>query len=324
MFLSQAIPLSFSIFWRLVIALPFMLIGLVLYVIVGTILELLISILFPTSAIFLAFLIIASASALPILLGARFGLQSMNVKPSNRIRTLVIPAVIYGAVQSAGMTLILALMLAIPLLLTSSEIFQLDAFKDVALRFLEPSLAIPAVAVVVAVFLSACSFRASMLVPIASASIGRDPDSLTYTPFRHFRASFGELFGLTVLSYVGSTTLYAILITLLFLSGTTETLSADAVEVRNMIYGTAAVRPVWSLIGLSVAIMLIGVWTYSLQCAGGVLGYQKLREDLAIAASKANAQLDRASTPPHLTKTGPKMSPEELRALRKSREFRDH
>jgi len=300
-----------------------MLIGLTIYSLVGILLGFLIGLLLPAVSIIVTFLIIASTSAIPILLGTRFGLQSRDVRPSIKVWGLVVPAMIYGVVQGVGMTIVFGLMIVFTLVLPSSAIPQLNETSDLAREYLGSTWAIPAVAGLVAVFLSTCSIRASLLVPITSASIGRDPDGLHYTPFRHFRASFGPLFVLTVLSYVGSIILSAGALILTLVTGYAETLSAEAAEFGNMVNGRAPIRPLWFLIFSFLAYSLIGLWVFSLQCAGGVLGYLKLAEEAnAQSASNMTAAL-RQPSPPPIAKSGPKMSNEDLRALRKSREFRD-
>ena len=320
MFFSQAIPLSFSIFWRLAMVLPVMLIGLTLYVLIGLLLGFLIGLLIPALSFIVAFLIVASSTVIPVLLGTRFGLQAMDIRPSNRVRGLVLPAIVYGAVQGVGMTAIFGLMAAFSAALVSPELLNLNQTTEQALGYMETAWAIPAALALIAVFLSICSIRASLLVPIASASIGRDPDGLTYTPFRHFRASFGPLFALTVTSYVGAIILYSCVIILTIVSGMAQTLVADVQEFANMTKGTAPLRPIWSLVILWVVYALIGVWAFSLQCAGGVVGYLDLKTKAETKKPLMPTQPKPQQTPPPVAKSGPKLSSDELRALRKSRQ----
>ncbi|KIC38215.1 hypothetical protein RA27_20925 [Ruegeria sp. ANG-R] len=300
--------------------LPVMVIGLTLYVAVGVLLGFLIGFLFPALSFFTTLLIIASSTAFPVLLGTRFGLQAMDVRPSISIRKLILPATIYGAVQGVGMTVIFGLMATFSTMMISPEILHLNPTAEMALGYLEGIWAIPAMTALVAVFLSVCSIRASLLVPIASASIGRDPDGLPYTPFRHFRASFGPLFALTILSYLGASILYVLVVALAIASGMAETLAGDLQEITNMARGTAPIRAIWSLLALYVVFVLIGVWAFSLQCAGGALGYLHLKEQAESKKPLMASQPKPQPTPLPIEQSGPRLSPEELRAMRKSRQ----
>ncbi len=318
MLFAQAFPLSFSIFWRLAMVTPVMLIGLTIYALVGTLLGFLVGLLIPALSFIAIFLIMASSTVIPTLIGTRLGLQAKEIRPSIKIWGLVVPAMVYGAVEGVSMTLIMGLMIGLSLLVTSPDISILNEATDLMGQYLDPSLALPGFAALVAVFLSICSIRASLLVPITSASIGHDPDGLTYTPFRHFRASFGPLFALTVLSYVGMVILHGILIALILMSGYAMALQADMQALSNMVYGRAPIRFLWSPLVLFAIYTLIGIWAYSLQCAGGVLGYLKLMDgpDQTPIPNRPRPQ----PTAPPIAKSGPKLSSDDLRALRKSRQ----
>ena len=137
-----------------------------------------------------------------------------------------------------------------------------------------------------------------------------------YTPFRHFRASFGPLFALTIFSYVGMFVLHALLIALIIALDYFGSLQADLQEFEDMTKGMASIRPLWSLLGLFVVYMLIGTWAFSLQCAGGVLGYLRLRE----TAPKLSEVIEANQKSKQDTEDTPRMSAEDLRALRKSRQ----
>ena len=280
----------------------------------------LIGFLFPALSLFATFLIMASSSVFPTLIGTRMGLQTKGMQARTKFWGLFLPAVIYGAVEGVSITLILGLMMAFSLVVISPDILQQNQFTNLASQYLDISWATPAVLGLIAVFLSVCSIRASLLVPITSASIGRDPDGLPYTPFRHFRASFGPLFALTIFSYVGMIILHAALIMLIVPTGIAQMLQADLAELGNMTTGAGPIRPIWSLIVLLIVYMLIGTWAFSLQCAGGVLGYLKLKEDASASHPAAPSGPEKQPTPADAN-SGPKLSQDDLRALRKSRQM---
>ncbi len=319
MLFIQAFPLSFSIFWRLALVSPVLLIGLTLYAFVGLLVGFLIGLLFPALSFILTFLIMASSSVLPTLIGTRMGFQAKGVRPGIRVWGLFVPAVIYGAVEGVSVTLILVLVAGVSVVLISPDILRQNEVTDLVYQYADTTWAFAVPLALISVFLSICSIRASLLVPITSASIGRDPDGLHYTPFRHFRASFGPLFALTIFSYVGMLILHAGLIIVFVLTGYAETLQADLMEFNSMTDGSAVIRPIWSLIVLFIIYMLIGTWAFSLQCAGGVLGYLRLREESPKLSELLQSNQKQRSQPD--SQADPRMSAEDLRALRKSREF---
>jgi hypothetical protein len=298
------------------VVLPVMLSALTLYNLAGVLVGLLLGLIFPPFAFIVTFLIMASSSVVPTLIGTRMGLQVKGMKPSIKIKGLFTPAVIYGAVEGVSVTLIVGVIVAASIFVISPDILQQSEVADLALEYVDPSWALPGLLVMLAVFLSVCSIRASLLVPITSASIGRDPDGMHYTPFRHFRAAFGPLFALTIFSYVGMFVLHILLIALLIAMDYFGTLQADLQELEYMTQGTASIRPLWSLIGLSVVYMLIGIWAFSLQCAGGVLGYLRLRD----TAPKLSEVIEANLKPAQGAEDAPRMSAEDLRAMRKSRQ----
>lgn len=319
----QAFPMSFSIFWRLALVMPVLLIGLFIYGFIGGLLGLLIGLLFPVMSFFITFLVSASSAVIPALFGTRYGLHSMDIPPSNGIKGLIFPALAYGAVEGIGATLVIGLSLGLLLLFSSSDFAQLADSAELAPQFLEPAFFAPILVVLLICLLGICAIRACLLVPIASASVGRDPDGMKYTPFRHFGSAFGPLFALVILSYVGMIIIYCGIMIAIFATGTVETLAAETQELTNMINGRVDIRPLWTLIWLTVIYILVGFWAFSVQCAGGVLGYLKLGDGRSKTDASLNIQASQKPSPPPIAKSGPKMSNEDLRALRKSREFRD-
>lgn len=326
MLVFQAFPLSFSIFWRFALALPIILIGLFLYGFIGGLISFLLGLIFPPLAIFVTFLIGASSGVIPALVGARFGLQARGIRPKVGYRALIVPALAYGTVEGITATICMAFAIGAFFLLTSfssANLAVLAENPELAARLWDPSLTLPVVAALAISFFGICAIRAALLVPVASGSIGRDPDDRPYTPFRHFGASFGSIFALVILSYIGLIFIYAVAVIVVFATGFFTQLQDEFVELSSMINGFAPIRPLWSLIGLFVANVLIGFWAFSLQSAGGALGFLKLRDELGTATHVDTEQpiaQPSAAIPP----TGPRLSSDELRALRKSRETGHH
>ncbi len=326
MLVFQAFPLSFSIFWRFALALPIILIGLFLYGFAGGFISFILGLVFPPLAFFVSFLIGASSGVIPAMIGARFGLQACGIKPKSKYHAMIVPAIAYGAVEGITATICAALAVGLFLLLASfnsTNLALLAENPDLAAELWDPALTLPVVAAAAVFFLGICAIRAGLLVPIASGSIGRDPDDRPYTPFRHFGASFFPIFILVIVSYVGLIFIYALATIAVFATGFVTQLQEDAVELTGMINGYNPIRPIWSFIGLFIANMLIGFWAFSLQSAGGALGFLKLREELGTSPQFETLQSDEQQSPA-VTPTGPRLSSEELRALRKSRETGHH
>ncbi len=317
MLVIDAIPFSFSILWRFVVTFPILVIGLVLYGLVGGLIGALFGFLFPGTNVLIVFLVSASSSVIPVLVGARFGFQSRHIRPSSGYKKLILPALMYGALE----TLITALAL-LPILGTAMLLFTPDALDFATAQGSEISQILetsgPLLALALVPLIAICGIRACLLVPMASASIGRDPNNHSYTPFRNFGASFWPLFALVVLSYLGMAIIYAVSFVVLLALAATGILDGQIQDLQAMIDGTAPFRPNWAMIVIAAVYIVIALWSFSLQCAGGVLGYLKLSGGSApITGAEVS---DPQPVPPPTTNSGPRMTAEELRALRKSRQ----
>lgn len=319
--LTQTIPLSLSILWRFAFTFPVLLIGLFLYGALGGLIGALIGFIFPGTAVITAFLVSASSGVIPVMVGARFGFQSKLIRPSVGYRKLVVPAVVYGVTEAVAIGLVLAPVVGLAIVQAAPDLVELTKVPaEEWLASVGTSVTIPGLAVVCAIFVIASAARASLLVPLAAASLGRDPDGLPYTPFRNFGVEFLPLFTLVALSYLVMTVLYVLTFLCVSMIVGLGTLEAGVQEIAEMIEGSAPVRPVWSIIVLSLSFVVVALWGLSLQCAGGVLGYLRLQSDRTFSHSQTQ---DMPAPEPRASNTGPRTSAEELRALRKSRQQRD-
>jgi len=318
MLVFQAFPLSLSILMRYVLVLPVLLIGLFLYGAVGGLVGALVGLIIPGFYFISLFAVSTSSSIIPVMLGTRFGFTAKQIKPDAGIKKLILPAIVYGAVEALSLgalllpTMGLMAFAAPPSISSLTGAPGLDSFD--ILDPLEASVGPTLNAMILAVFLGVCAIRACLLVPIASASIGRDPSGRAYTPFLHFATGFWPLFALVLLSYVGLAVL-AILVTMSIpLLGLQNVISTGAAELGQMAQGAAPLSPVWSVFALIAVYVVLGFWTLSLQCAGGVLMFLRLRE-AAPSGPEALQAAPQPTVPP-----SPRMSADDLRALRKSRQ----
>lgn len=325
--IAHTIPLSLSILWRFALTFPVLLIGLFLYGALGALIGLLVGLILPGSAFIAGFLVSASSGVIPVMVGARFGFQSKLIRPSVGYRKLVIPAVIYGSAEAVAIGLILAPVVGLAVVQVAPDLVELtEAAESPALDWLTSagaSVSVAGLAVMASVFIVASAARASLLVPLAAASLGRDPDDMPYTPFRNFGSGFWPLFGLVVISYVAMLALYVLAFLAISLVVGTTALESGIQEISDMADGTVPLRPVWPVILLFVSFTLIGIWGLSLQCAGAVQTYLKLRGHPNETHTAEKPPRGGPSATPTSPNSDPRMSAQELRAMRKSRQHRD-
>ncbi len=321
MLVFQSFVLSFSILWRFVLTFPILVIGLLLYGLVGGLIGGLIGFIAPGAFLLILFLISASSSVIPILVGARFGFQSKHMRPSHGYKALIVPALAYGAAEAMVIGIASVPVFGFSGLMMSPTSLGLGTFdsEDLLNIVARPETLI---AISVLPFVAVCAIRASLLVPMASASIGRDPDNRPYTPFLHFGSSFWELFGIVALSYLSIVVFYFVIFALFLVLTATGSLESYVMEIEAMLDGSEPFRFDWSLAAIIVAYLVVALWSFSLQCAGGVLAHLRLSGGADPFAPIDPTKFDAKPAPPPPSNTGPRMSAEDLRALRKSRQSR--
>ncbi len=321
MSVSGAIFFSLSILWRYLLTFPFLLIGLFLFGFAGGLVGALIGFIIPGASVLATTLVSTTSSMIPILVGARLGFQARHIRPSIGLRKLIVPALAYGVAEMVAIFLLLAPAFWLALLYFAPALADLadDASLsvDASLSAVGPGLMLAVGGLVALCVAVASGVRACLLVPVASAAIGRDPDDRPYTPFRNFGAAFWPLFVTVALSYVAALFLYIATFAAFFFLIPSGALEAELREIDEMVQGTRTFQPPWTVIALVICYIAISLWTLSLQCAGAVLAYLGLR------TSPQPLQPDTdpgpaAPQPP--VQSGARMSAEELRALRKSRQ----
>ncbi|WP_171209260.1 hypothetical protein [Ruegeria sp. HKCCA6948] len=321
MLVFKAFPLSFSILWRFVLVFPVMLVALFLYGLAGGLVGLLINLLLSGLYFIVFFFISVSSAVIPILVGNRLGFLARNMTPRGGYKKLVAPALMYGATEAILGGLLLAPIIGLQL--TTSLTGLSNGFESAPVEPLSAVLSEHNPVVALIVILGFSAVRALLMVPMAAAALGLDPNDRPYTPFRNIGKSFLPLFSLITLSYV-------LMVVLIIAAGIGFAAYADGNPAfanppvykadpswSNMI---AVFQHYWVIV---VAVFIIGIWTLSLQCAGGVLAYLKLRGGGAFVPMPETKDQPLAAAPFGAQPSGPRMSAEDLRALRKSREFRD-
>jgi len=294
--LLRAIPFSLAILWRLAMVFPFLIVGLALFGIAAGVLMVVLAIVSPVLTFLLVLSFGVAASVLPMMVGARLGLQARGASTRNSYVGLVLPAIGYGLFEAFCVLLIIAGAAAVYLFatpLTLQDLMQIDGMTqaDLAKTLMSVSPAITLSLLWVGGVL-VVGLRAALLMPFAGASVGADPSGRAHTPFYGFGSEFLSMLILVVISYV----LWAFAVPIAFaiseLLGYGETLAAALTQLQ-MTRGT----DVLALLGLETAVfigvtLLLYLWAFSLQCAGGALLYLNQVEQVSDEQNAFDMSMD--------------------------------
>lgn len=290
MIILRAIPFSFNILWQYIIVFPILVIGLLgltwltflaavdtllvgrkhsyyevyqeaSYYIVG----------------FMVVLLIAAIYTFPMLVGLRLGLTTRGHKPAGNYWTLIVPAAGYGFL--AGIAAGLVAMLGAYWYLQSISLSLSDVlvlFENATFSYLVENVFtdIPLI-LQISMFgwMIFTAFYASLLVPLASVAIGRDPSGNPHTPLAGFGAGFVPLLALVLISYGLSEYSFALLEGIATLIGLGDRLSGTVLVMQLMAEQKIPMHFNWeiaTIVGLS---LIFWLWTICLICAGATLVY---------------------------------------------------
>jgi hypothetical protein len=273
----RAIPFSFNILWRLALVFPFMIIALILVGILAGFLVLLTAAVSPVLSLVIIGFFGVGVSVLPTMVGIRLGLRARGASVRSSAFGLALPAIGYGLFEALCALLIMALgvaayIFATPLTLQDfSQLTRMD--EDVVIQ----QLMSVSPAITLSIFwvggVLILGLRAALLTPLAGASIGADPSGRPHTPFYGFGSEFLSLLPLVFLSYLLWGFAVPLVVAICYLLGFGDSLLAAANQIE-MMEGTE----VLGLLGLETGVflgmvVLIYLWAFSLQCAGGALVY---------------------------------------------------
>ncbi len=321
MLVFQAFPFSLSILWRYIVVFPVMIVALLVYGLIGGLISGLIGLILPPASILIMFFVGASSGVIPILVGSRLGLQARHVKPSNGYGKFVFPAIIYGAVEAIGIGVATALAMMFAFGAVTLGVGDISSDPAAYFSNMEPARIAVFLAMMLLLFAAICALRAAFLVPIAAASIGRDPDGRPYTPFLNFGAFFWPLFFVVAISYIAMMVLLVVIFVGVIMLSDAGILTDDLELVERMVDGTAPFSVTWSMVMIALIYIVITGWAFCIQCAGGVLAFLRLSGHAEQAAPSIETLLQ--PTPQPVAGSAPRMTAEELRALRKSRQVRE-
>ncbi|MEL6839567.1 MAG: hypothetical protein AAFP85_09760 [Pseudomonadota bacterium] len=315
---------SFAILWRLFVVMPFVTLALMVFAAMVVIWLVCVAVFFPSVIFLLSTLVIqfpqimllgilaimiATTSVVPLMIGARLGLQAKGVIVKANHASMFLPALGYGAMEALFSLVVISWGAAIFLMISPLTLADLTSLASLATpeafdAVIEENKSI-FVCVLVGVGLILMAFRAALLVPFAGASIGLDPDGRKHTPFWGAGTRCLSLTILVMAAYMAN------FLNAPFLNWVASLMGLDLGLVISRLPVPAGFERVkspietWQAIVLVVAFMSFSLWLFSLQCAGAVLSYLEIK--------------DRIDGQPDESDEIERMSQQEMRALWKGR-----
>lgn len=310
MTLLRAIPFSLAILWRLTLVFPFLIIGLAMFGLIAAVLMFFLAFVSPVLTFLVALSFGVAASVLPVMIGARLGLQARGASTRNSYLGLILPAVGYGLFEAFCVLLIFAGALGVYLVATPLSLQDLAQLQSMDPELLAQQLMSVSPAITLSLLwvggVLVIGLRAALLMPFAGASVGADPSGRAHTPFYGFGSEFISLLILVAISYILWALAVPAAIAASYLLGFGDNLSAALAQLE-FAQGAAALE----LLGLETAVfigisVLIYLWGFSLQCAGGVLIYMNQAQAFADQQNAFDMSLDA-----HLAAPSPAQAPPE-------------
>lgn len=284
MIFLRAFPFSFSILWRYIIALPILILAMIAFGIIAVMLTLFFMLLSP----FLGMLFIVAfgfgVSVVPLMVGMRVGLEGRRVKARSGYLVMVAPAIGYGFFEAMCILVLLMLAAGAYVLATPigiDDLMALETLNTEALLIKFASVS-PYLSLVLAVVFVIATFalRAGLLVPFAGASIGADPDGRKHTPFYGFGTGFRSVFALVLVSQIGLAMVFPLTLFLFEFTGYGADALARLAALED-VNSPAALLGLGPEVGMFLGVMfLLSLAFFSLQCAGAVLVFIGMREQV--------------------------------------------
>jgi hypothetical protein len=282
MLVLRSILFSFAILWRMAVVMPFVALALAVFSgmlavwFVGFMMyapliawQLLRAIANYPEVVFISIIVVMSAtmSVVPMMVGARLGLQARGIMVRDGYGKMILPALGYGFFEFLLSMLMLAFgfglfMLQSPLTLADlGQLVESGTSLQWATAFEQSSTGL--MMILGGFGIVTVAVRAGLLMPIAGASIGRDANGSTHTPFMGFGTRY--LSSLAVVLMAGVAVYFMVPALDIF---------ADAIGLSLQGPNETPVDgETWKQWALAVAAVLWMLWVFSLQCSVGVLAY---------------------------------------------------
>lgn len=289
----------------MVLVFPFMILGIIMFGIIAAIFIFVTAFISPIAAVLIGVAFGVASSILPVIIGARLGLQAKQASCRNSYFGLLFPAIGYGMFEAFGLILIFAAAIGVYLVATPlsvQDLLQLTTLDETVLveQLMSVSPAITLSLLWVGGVLM-IGLRAALLMPLAGGSVGADPGGRAHTPFYGFGREFISLLILVAIAYVLSTLAIPLAVLVCAALGFGENLAIAAEQLENTpdieLLGALGMEA-WIFLGITLLLYLLA---FSLQSAGGVLAYVNEAE---LVSDRQNAfdmsmdtQLDKKPSP---------------------------
>lgn len=273
MVILRAFPLSLSIYWRMLLVFPVIILALAVLGGLAGLLTVVLSVLLPTIIVaVLVFAFCMSFFTTPLLVGMRMGLTALDHGPRNTYAGLWGYAMMYGLVLALLTTIITAIGLVIfGLVFGGSTLSVAMMMQNIVVAQLTNPVAFYS-GIFIINLIPFCVYAALML-PMAASSIGKDTNGERHTPFAGFGQGFVPVMVLMVLAQIANV-IAAFAITYAFVSFTGATFLSNTLAAATRYNGGELPRGTATvLLGLVLPYLLFALWTISLQCAGAVRIY---------------------------------------------------
>lgn len=286
MMILRAIPLSLAILLPRILLVPVFVIVYALAGLAISIVTALLMIVSPVIGYIAAFLLALALTSFPMMIGLRLGFNQRRHEVTGTYGSLVVPAMIYGFVEGAGIVVITILgtviFTAISSDLSFADLGNMVAIADgTAVETAFENGDVSAAVIFLVGMLAVSALRAALLVPLAGAAAGRDANGQLHTPLVGFGVSWLPLTVLVILSYIALPLIALASITVTNMFSATDAFSSGA-STNLGSFG-------WSEFLLLASIWVGWIWIFCLQCAGGVLCYLSQREGYIAQKAKAPA-----------------------------------
>ncbi|MFQ6548714.1 hypothetical protein AADZ90_012200 [Aestuariibius sp. 2305UL40-4] len=312
MFFLRTFALSFSIYWRFLIVVP--LIGLLFIAFfvaaigIGFVLSL---VSLPLAVIVIAMLILI-ANAIPLLIALRLGASAKGEEVNGTYRDLFLPALGYGFIEMLAVMILSAIVVFAVAVLSPYGVSELQDFLSEAetvpeTAFEDVSTIVPLFAAPFLIFVAASIVRAALLVPMTASAVGAGMHGRSYPFLWKVGGGFIPVFIICLISFLSPVLIGIAGNQVLQVIGLDDEIRQFWDAFQNRQTGSFFDVP-FATEGYAVGAisLLLLLWFFCLQAAAGVTAFRKIAtiEDHTLAEER---QVDR-------------MSAEDLRAMRKSRQ----
>lgn len=284
MIILRAFPLSFSILWRFIIVLPFLLIFLILYVLLSVFWGIFAILISPLLTIGIILAMTFVMAMIPMMVGTRLGLEAKGEAVEGSYANLFLPSLGYGAFEAVA-KLIVTFGAAGLLVLFSGGGSAIEVTELAAGSLAEPFPDFTANGEIsgsgwlfLVTSLIFVLMRAALLPAYAGGAAGRDPNGQFHTPFSGTGSGFLSLVLLIIIIYLLGFLAIPAAFVIAMQFGLSEVIMARFMELSVMLDtgGSYSFAPIDAIAaGIIIVYML---WLFSLQCAGAVLVYERRRE----------------------------------------------